>query len=341
MSRRLLAINPVDHPGGAETTLMRLLSGLAVRDWEITVTTPGRGALSSAVELAGYNWQPLPLGGIGARQGTRAVVSFPRVRTLAAQADVVYLNGAVTGRALPALASAQRTVLHIHDMVRRVPRIWQLADVVLAASGAVAARLAGLDAEVVYPPVELHPPLADAPWKAGGGLLVGFVGRIEPRKGVLDLVQATPAIRAAVPNVRVVIVGDDPYRTTPRYMREVLASAADEGIEHIGWIDNAPGVMRHLDVLVLPSYEEPGGTVLAEAMAVGTPVVATAVDGLPEVVRDGKVGRVVPSGDPVALAAAVVEVLGKRIAMGEAAREWAQQFGIGSYVERVERLLSA
>jgi hypothetical protein len=159
MSRRLLAINPVDHPGGAETTLMRLLSGLAVRDWEITVTTPGRGALSSAVELAGYNWQPLPLGGIGARQGTRAVVSFPRVRTLAAQADVVYLNGAVTGRALPALASAQRTVLHIHDMVRRVPRIWQLADVVLAASGAVAARLAGLDAEVVYPPVELRPTL--------------------------------------------------------------------------------------------------------------------------------------------------------------------------------------
>ena len=45
--------------------------------------------------------------------------------------------------------------------------------------------------------------------------------------------------------------------------------------------------MRHLDVLVLPSYQEPFGTVLAEAMAVGTPVVATRVDGLPEVVRDG------------------------------------------------------
>jgi glycosyltransferase involved in cell wall biosynthesis len=129
-----------------------------------------------------------------------------------------------------------------------------------------------------------------------------------------------------------VIVGDDPYRTTPRYMREVLASAADEGIEHIGWIDNAPGVMRHLDVLVLPSYEEPGGTVLAEAMAVGTPVVATAVDGLPEVVqgREGRPTRAFRRSCRVG--GSCVEVLGKRIAMGEAAREWAQQFGIGSYV---------
>ena len=54
--------------------------------------------------------------------------------------------------------------------------------------------------------------------------------------------------------------------------------------------------MRHLDVLVLPSYEEPFGTVLAEAMAVGTPVVATRVGGLAEVVDDGVTGRLVEPG---------------------------------------------
>ena len=61
--------------------------------------------------------------------------------------------------------------------------------------------------------------------------------------------------------------------------------------------------MRHLDVLVLPSHQEPFGTVLAEAMAVGTPVVATRVGGLAEVVQDGVTGRLVAPGDPAALAA--------------------------------------
>jgi glycosyltransferase involved in cell wall biosynthesis len=97
--------------------------------------------------------------------------------------------------------------------------------------------------------------------------------------------------------------------------------------------------MRHLDVLVLPSYEEPFGTVLAEAMAVGTPVVATRVGGLAEVVDDGVTGRLVAPGDPAGLAAAVLEVLRDRDRMGAAARERARRFDSDGYAERVERLL--
>ena len=78
--------------------------------------------------------------------------------------------------------------------------------------------------------------------------------------------------------------------------------------------------MRHLDVLVLPSYQEPFGTVLAEAMAVGTPVVATRVGGLPEVVDDGVTGRLVAPGRPGRLAAAVLEVLAHRDADGRRRR---------------------
>jgi glycosyltransferase involved in cell wall biosynthesis len=340
MSRRLLVINPVNHPGGAETTLMRLLGGLQPRGWEITLTTPGRGPLASEAELAGYNWQPLALGGILRGQGARALRSWPRARALADQHDIVYLNGGVTGRLLPAVSSDSRTVLHIHDMVTKVPRIWRLADLVFADSHAVAARLAGLDAAVVHLPVDLDPPAAPCPWDRESGPVVGFIGRIEPRKGVLDLVQATPALRRLVPGVQVVIVGDDPYQTTPRYLQEVLGSAAAEGIAHFPWSENAPGLMRHLDVLVLPSYEEPFGTVLAEAMAVGTPVVATRVDGLPEVVEDGVSGRLVAAGDPPALAAAIAEVLADHERMAGAARERAQRFGLERYVDRVERLLS-
>ncbi|HWF53904.1 MAG TPA: glycosyltransferase family 4 protein, partial [Solirubrobacteraceae bacterium] len=230
-----------------------------------------------------------------------------------------------------------RIVLHIHDMVTRVPRFWRWADLVLAASGAVAARMPALDPEVVYGPVDPEPPEASAPWPTGNGPVVGFVGRLEPRKGPLDLIHAAPAIRAVAPGARLVIVGDEPYGLAPEYTREVLASTE---VEHHPWSENAPGLMRHLDVLVLPSYEEPFGTVLAEAMAVGTPVVATRVDGLPEVVQDGVTGRLVDPGDPQRLAEAVCDVLAHRAEMGGAARIHAERFHAARYIEHVERLIS-
>ena len=79
--------------------------------------------------------------------------------------------------------------------------------------------------------------------------------------------------------------------------------------------------MRHLDVLVAPSHQEPFGTVLAEAMAVGTPVVATRVGGLRRGRRrTASTGVLVAPGRPDALAAAVLRVLGARDEMGAAAR---------------------
>jgi glycosyltransferase involved in cell wall biosynthesis len=74
-------------------------------------------------------------------------------------------------------------------------------------------------------------------------------------------------------------------------------------------------------------------------MAVGTPVVATRVGGLAEVVDDGVTGALVEPGEPDALAKAVLEVLGRRETMGAAAREAAQRFGADAYADRVEALI--
>lgn len=334
---RLLAVNAVDHPGGAEIALLRLLARLD--GWKTTFTTPGPGALArQAMALPGVRVEHLAVGGLAAGAGARAVASFPRVRRLAGEHDVVYLNGAVTGRLLPALRGA-RTVLHVHDLVERVPRLWRRADVVLAASEAVADRLHPLAAHVVYCPIELGlAQRATAPWSGGGGPVVGFVGRIEPRKGPLDLVRAAAAIRGAVPGARVVLVGSDPYASDREYGATV---AAARDVEHYAWVDDAAAVMSHLDVLVLPSYAEPFGTVLAEAMAAGTPVVATAVGGLPEVVTDGRDGALVPAGRPDALADAVIRVLARRDELGANAAASVRRFDAADYARRVEELLAA
>lgn len=344
MSRRLLAINPVDHPGGAETTLMRLLIGLRQNGWTVSVTTPGRGPLADACAQAGFGWENLPVGGLGAGQGGRALRSWPRARRLSSGCDAVLLNGAVTGRLLPSLTlrrQRMRVALHVHDIVPRVPPFWRLADVVVAASAAVGRSLGRLPSRVVYPPVDREPAEAPCPWDADGRPVVAFVGRLEPRKGPLDLVRAAPGIRAGAPDARVVLIGDDPYGLWPEYTREVLRAAESAGVEHVAWVDNAAGVMRHLDVLVLPAYREPFGTVLAEAMAVGTPVVASRADGLPEVVEDGVSGRLVAPGDPGSLAEAVLDVLARGRQMGAAARLAAERFATDHHVEQMEALLTA
>jgi glycosyltransferase involved in cell wall biosynthesis len=287
---------------------------------------------------AGWPWHELDGGPLraGPRSAPRALASWPRARALSRQADVVYLNGTVCGRLLPAVRSA-RTVLHVHDMVRRVPAMWRTADVVLVPTEAVARRLGGLDSHVVGCPIEPDPPAVDAPWPTDEGPVIGFVGRLEPRKGPLDLVRAAPLIRAAAPAARIVLVGGDPYGSDPDYVARVHAEAGE--IERYAWVDGAAGLMRHLDVLVLPSHEEPFGTVLAEAMAVGTPVVATRVDGLPEVVPDGVAGLLVRPGDPSALAQAVLSVLDRRAVLSEGARASARRFDADRYAQRVQALL--
>ena len=337
-TRRIVAVAPVTHPGGAEIGLLRLLRRLAASGWEVTVTTPGDGPLREAALADGHAWEPLPLGGLGRRTGARAVLGWSHARRLATECDVLYLNGGVCGRLLPALpAGAARRVLHVHDVVERVPAMWRRADVVLADSGAVAAPLAWLNPAVVHVPVEADPPRVEPPWEPGRGPVIGFVGRIEPRKGVLDLVRAAPLIRHEIPDARIVVVGSDPYGSDPAYLRAVTGSPE---IEHHAWVDDAAGLMRHLDVLVLPSRQEPFGTVLAEAMIVGTPVVATRVGGLSEVVDDHVTGRLVAPGDPRALAEGVLDVLDRRDELGDAAAVAARRFEAGAYAERVQRLIT-
>ncbi len=332
---RILAVCAVAHPGGAEIGLLRLARRLVARGHELTLATPAAGPLDEA----GLPVVRIALGGLERGAGARALASFARVRRLARDFDLVYLNGTVSGRLLPALAG-RPTVLHVHDIVDRVPRFWSLAGAVLADSGAVAERLRPrIDAHVVYCPVELDVPDMPPPWppsRNGGGPVVGFVGRIEPRKGPLDLVRAAAAIHAGAPGSRIVLVGDDPYDSAPAYAAEVRAG---EGVEHVPWVADGAAVMRHFDVLVVPSRQEPFGTVLAEAMAAGTPVVATRVGGLAEVVADGVTGLLVTPGRPDELAAAVLEVLGRRAEMGAAARERAERFGADAYADRVEAIL--
>ena len=156
--------------------------------------------------------------------------------------------------------------------------------------------------------------------------LVLFLGRMEPGKGVYDLLEAVAALRAAVPDVRLVCAGDGDRIAVARYAERLGIADA---VKFTGWV--GPSGKRALfeaaAVFALPSYEEALPISLLEAMAAGVPVVASAVGGIPEVVADGVSGYLVAPGDKASLERSLRRLLldralGERI--GAAARETAR-----------------
>jgi glycosyltransferase involved in cell wall biosynthesis len=147
------------------------------------------------------------------------------------------------------------------------------------------------------------------------------VGALVGHKGHRHLVDALPAIRGRVPGVRAVVAGEGPLR--PQLEAQARALGVAEALVLAGQVDDLPGWFHGVDLLVMPSTEEGLGTSVLDGMAAGLAVVASRAGGLPETVRDGVEGLLVPVGDAAALAAAVAGLLldaDRRAAMGAAAR---------------------
>jgi glycosyltransferase involved in cell wall biosynthesis len=140
-------------------------------------------------------------------------------------------------------------------------------------------------------------------------LLVGFTGNLIERKGIEFLVGAARLLVAAGSTATFVVLGRVPLGTSDEYARRCEALVAEAGIgERFRFLGFAPDVrasVADLDVLVLPSLQEPFGRSIIEAMALGVPVVASRVGGIPEIIRDGIDGLLVPPGDELALADAI------------------------------------
>jgi glycosyltransferase involved in cell wall biosynthesis len=153
--------------------------------------------------------------------------------------------------------------------------------------------------------------------------VVGVVGRLEGQKGHRYLLQAWPSVVAEFPDARLLVVGDGTLREALETQARVGGVAAS--LIFTGFRPDVPRLLDAADVVVLPSLYEGMPLTAIEASAMARPIVATAVDGTPEVVRDGHTGRLVPPADPPALAGALRDLLrdpetARR--MGQAGRDW-------------------
>ena len=183
--------------------------------------------------------------------------------------------------------------------------------------------------------VELAPPPAQAATLRreldlpGGARLVGAAGRLVWQKGFGNLVVAMPDVIARVPDARLIIAGEGPL------WRELEARAGAAGVAErvrlVGFQSDMPRFLTTLDVLVVPSVREGFPMITLEAMALGVPIVATAIDGIAEQITPDREGLLVAPGEPAALARAIVAVLEDRALaarLGAAGRRRANEFDL-------------
>jgi len=152
-----------------------------------------------------------------------------------------------------------------------------------------------------------------------------FLGRLAPEKGLDTLIHAWPSVRQAYPNARLILIGDGPERANLEagICKLGLTLGPGQTVESPGAVLDTTATLREADLFVLPSREEGMSIALLEAMALGVPLVASAIPGNCRLVTDFVEGRLVPPDDPETLARIIIEQwdnFDRAVEMGRAAR---------------------
>jgi glycosyltransferase involved in cell wall biosynthesis len=321
---RVTFVSSHARPGGSERYLVTLL-GMLEPDEIAGVVCLEEGPLVDELRALGHPVRVIVSTGSlrsmlgAARRLRRDLRSHP--------SDVVHANGIKAGLVAALARKAAPLVWVKHDFSydgRVVRFVARRSDEVVGVSSAVLTALSPRQrarAHVVYTgvaPVDVDRSEAGAKLRAEIGadaddFLIGHVGRLHPVKGQLEFVAAGRNVAKELPNARLVMVGgDDP--SVPGYANEVRAAAdaLGERVGLLGHRDDIGTVIAGLDAGVMTSHREGGSDVEAlpltalEMLACGTPVVAYASGGIPELLGD--CGVVVPTGDVAGLVSALVEL---------------------------------
>lgn len=155
--------------------------------------------------------------------------------------------------------------------------------------------------------------------------LIGTVAILRRKKGHAELVEAIPAVLEKFPDAHFVFAGDGPQ--TDNLKQRIAELGLTRNVHLLGLRRDVVNVLASLDLFILPTHQEALGTAFIEAAAMGVPAIASRVDGVPEVVCDGKTGLLVPVGNSAAIAESIICLLSDnslREAMSAAARPWVE-----------------
>jgi len=347
---RILHVETGMHLYGGARQVTWLVGGLADAGIESLLVCPEGSAIADGSFGVGVDVAAVPMGGD---------LDFGFVSRLSRQIqdydpDLVHLHsrrgadwlGALAARRCRKPAVLTRRVTN-PEPGWAVPVKYRLYERVITISRAIADGLleVGVSEDKIRLVHSAVPAATAKPWSRQRFLeefglppdvmVVGMAAQFIRRKGHDVLIRALPALRVTHPDLCFLLFGKGPLFGDVR--RQVEAAYLDDRVTLAGFRDDFHEFVGCLDLLVHPALDEGLGVVLLEAAAAGVPVVATPVGGVPEIVREGENGVLVPPDDPVALAKAIhglVDDPPARQAMGEAGREIVdQEFSIHAMVE--------
>lgn len=353
MRRRVLLIAYLGDLGGGERSLLDIAGGLDPSRYESFVVCPPGGALEAELGRSGIPHEAFPMADVrkGLRFGTTIARLFRLIRR--EHIDVVHANSDTVNRyGLIAARLARRPVVVHLRVIRPLSHLRKLlvpwTSRIVANSSASAAPLEGTRAwgkvRVVHnwvdPAVFLAARDARDSTRASlgakpGDLVVGLVGQVQfEEKGIGIFLDAASRALGSLPELKLVVVGGDTRGLGDA--DRVRARAEELGLTGrlvmAGFRHDIPNIMAALDIMALPTRHEAFGRVFVEAMAAGTPVIGSAVGGVPEVVEANITGLLVPPGEAQALADALV-----RLGSDQTLRRRMGEAGIRRVSERFSR----
>ena len=334
---RILEIYPKgDFFTGAAVQLRELARGLAARGHHVTVVTPPSEIWTARCHEAGLAHAAIPmrrpwdpraawrLARLIRRQHIQIAHAHKgRARTLTLLAGLMGARAVlVLNRGVSFKIGRVRRVGYTSRRVHAIVAVCRSIKDGLVASGVPAAKV-----EVIYSGTDLerfHPGVDGGPVRRELGLsaehvLVTQVG-VRSWRGWHDVLEAMRVVAAACDRARLLFVGAPPPRIAEIAERARQAGLADRVLA-LGHRDDVPAILNASDVVVDASYAGLGITgSIREALACERPVVATQLEGMPELVVDGETGLLVPPREPAALGAAILRVLGDPTAAQTMAR---------------------
>lgn len=285
--------------GGIGRHMKQLQAGLAAQGLESVVAPPVRvrpGSVAAVIaQLRRGKFDLVHCHGFQGGAVGRTAAAMCRLPAIVTIHNTLQVSGAARGCARAA-----------EGMLRRRTSYW------VAVSGYLrnyAWNVLGVPddrTEVIVNGVDAPPELP--PWHAGP--VVGIVARLIPSKGVDTFLRAVQLLRPEVPELKAVVVGDGPAKHELKYLTRKLG--LENTVEFLGYCDDVPSVLKRMSVFVLPTRSEGLGLSVLEAMAMGVPVVATAVGGVPELVSHQHTGLLVGTEDFGAVARSVRRLLRDR-----------------------------
>jgi glycosyltransferase involved in cell wall biosynthesis len=303
--------------GGQELRILAETRWLVANGWDALIVAQPGSRLAIEARAAGLAVAEVPMRhafDLAAVLRLRRLLVAQRVKLVHTHSSVDSWAAGLAARSLGLPVARSR---HVSIRVpRRRTLVYRLAHRILTSAERVKTILveAGVDpAKVVAVPpgvdtTQFHPDVSGKSVRAElgiGGPTAGLVANIRGSKGHDVFVEAARQVLAAIPAARFLIVGDGVGFNDVRAHVEALG--LQRSVLMTGFRRDIPEVMAALDLLVLPSIRsEATSQVILQALAVGTPVVATAIGGSPEVIRHGETGVLVAPNDAAALAAAIV-----------------------------------